>query len=295
MPERRLYPKLELFNLDPIRFYHEEGTCILGLALGSAKYQDEFFSHLVEECGKLLQLLPSLEDAQVAFELMRACFSVTRVMHAMRGVSAENIVEATTLLDDKVREVFCRIFHFDVDDGMWNELTLHIKGRDGDAKNATLGVGLASSAYLAALIDATDLREQLLLNANIGDAVRSGIEATIRKACEAWADDSNTSATSIEGVLKACALKQKPDPAKTPAKTQARLSEMVISNRISAVQARVPKLANDYSRVDILRSRISEQREKQWLICSISNTARQRSITVTSAQEWVIIAPNPGW
>lgn len=275
--EQRLYPTLKLFEVYPFAFDHEEGVCILGLALGSKKYHDKYFSHLVDDCGKFLKLLPDLKDAQVALELMRACFSVTKVMHAMRGAPAGNIVEATAQLYDEVREAFGKIFHFDPNDAMMEELTLPNKGKNVDAKDATLGIGLtsfrntASSAHLAALIDASELREQMMQDVRIGDEIRGEVEETIKKVCKLWAEQANLTATSIDEVLKGCALKQKPDPTKCPAKTQARLSQMVIGNRINAVRARVPKFKQNYSIVDQLHEEMQQQKEKQWLICSISN------------------------
>lgn len=240
MDKKRLYPTMRLFELDPFEFQHEIGTCILRLALGSSDYHNAFFSHLAEECGKFLHLLPDINDPQIALELMRVCFSVTCVMHAMRGSHADYIVVATTQLDDKVRDTIQRISHITIDDNLWEELTLPIKGKNTKTEEATLGVGLsscrnvASAAHTAAaLMDASELRSRLMENKNIDDDIRIMVSKAVKAACNKWADDANTKAESIEEARKQCDLKHKPDPTKMPAKTRARLSQVIISNRIA--------------------------------------------------------------
>lgn len=107
----------------------------------------------------------------------------------MRGSLAHRIAEATAMLDETVKEASERIFHLEVEETAWEELTLPIEAKNTNAKDVTRGIGLSNcqisaySAHLAALIDSSDLRTQLLQSKNIDDEVRNMAAKEIRKAC----------------------------------------------------------------------------------------------------------------
>lgn len=184
-----------------------------------------------------------------------------------------------------MRETFGKIFHLKVKDDLWDELTLPIKGKNTKISDATLGIGLtkcnriASSTYLAAMIDASELRDRLLNNENISTDISKEMARLLTDACSRWAKDAKMKAETTEEVLRICEIKKKPNVQGISAKTQSRLAQVVTTNAVTRVKQSTPKLKKDWSRRHFLRAVMEWPRAKQWLICSIINALRWQIIS----------------
>ena len=66
-----------------------EGFVLLGAPVGSLAFRRSVISERVEKIKSLVSLLPSFEDSQVEFSLLRSCLSLPKLLCALRTSSPE--------------------------------------------------------------------------------------------------------------------------------------------------------------------------------------------------------------
>ena len=121
---------------------------LLGAAVGTKEFCEEFASERVRSASKLLDLLPELGDAQVALRLLRSCAGACRLVHSARTTPPHLQTEAFKMFDDKVQDAFCKTTGLTPDYEQWQQATRSFRHCGLGLRQAALH---APAAYLSSL------------------------------------------------------------------------------------------------------------------------------------------------
>lgn len=158
--------KCELYSLaalptDPFPLHFRRligpatGFSLLGSPFGAQSWVHDFFTTHVSRLLDLLSHLPSLDHPQIAFHLLRSCFSSCRVVHLLRTTPAfifDAVSPFCATIDIHVRSALETLLLTSISDSVWQQATFPVKGG---------GLGLLScvssapAAYLGSLSSAS--------------------------------------------------------------------------------------------------------------------------------------------
>jgi len=145
----------------PARFkkrIHDGNFEILGTPVGSAEFVKKKVGEAMRDADKIWQGLSELDDAQVAYTLLRACANWNKVAHLTQTVPPSLFREAGTVFDEGLRKAFAGISTVIPTDKAWLQCTL---------PTTTGGLGLRSSvahapaAYVASVLMCSHLSTAL--------------------------------------------------------------------------------------------------------------------------------------
>ncbi len=110
------------FPLD-VPVAHDSFT-LLGAPIGPPSFCNQFVLDNVQKIFEFAPLLPSLHDSQMAITLLRSCWSFSRMSYLLRTIPPSFILEASSMFDSRLREVFEDVIGCPVPSWSWLKATL---------------------------------------------------------------------------------------------------------------------------------------------------------------------------
>ena len=77
----------------------DAGFLLLGAPVGNIPFSRDVVSNRVSKIASLLDLLPSLNNAQVEFGILRFCFSFPKMSYCLRTCNPEHLLPVYSSLD----------------------------------------------------------------------------------------------------------------------------------------------------------------------------------------------------
>ncbi len=134
---QELYPRDVRLSFTPV-------TRVMQAPVGECEAVTAALTDEVRSLRPFFDALAALEDAHVAFTLLRSCFSACRVMYWLRVTPTQQAAPAAALFDEYIAQAFRSLVGNDLDAELWPELQLPVR-----SAQPTFGVGLSSAAAIS--------------------------------------------------------------------------------------------------------------------------------------------------
>lgn len=146
------------------------GTMVMQAPIGSPSFVVESLVGSAQAMQPLLSAISEIEDGHVAFTLLKKCASVCRIAYLLRVTPPSLSLPAAKLVDKLVSGALRGQLNGTLPDSLMSELALPVR-----SEIPTFGIGLtsaediASASYLASIISARPLMQNLLPNPSQAD------------------------------------------------------------------------------------------------------------------------------
>ena len=133
-----------------------EGFSLLGAPIGNIPFCRDVINERILKISSILDLLPSINNAQVEFSLLRYCYSFSKFAYCLRNFLLEHVVVCYERFDGLQEQAFTQIMGRPLNDAGKQQALLPVKkGGAGlrSAKQHCSAAFIASVAQTRAIVD----------------------------------------------------------------------------------------------------------------------------------------------
>ena len=149
-----LYSPDASFVLHPDIPTTHEGFSLLGAPIGLPEFCNQYVLHKAEQALNIVPLLSSLQDSQMAFTLLRSCWSFSKMSYLLRSTPSLYISEALTAFDNRVQEAFSALLGTSFSSWSWLKATLPCSMGGLNLRSTYLH---SPAAYLSSVVSCANL------------------------------------------------------------------------------------------------------------------------------------------
>ena len=131
---------------------------VLGAPIGDEVHAREVLSERIGSIKSMLAKLSTLNDAQLEFTLLRACFSLPKFAFALRTSPPSHTSQASAFFDDSIRDALSDIIGAPINDRAWTQASLPV---DLGGLGLRSAASLAPAAFLSSLSSASKIAKDV--------------------------------------------------------------------------------------------------------------------------------------
>jgi len=137
---------------------------ILGSPIGSDDYCDKFVNGIIHKTEKLFKGIEALEEKQIAYNILRYCSSFCKIIHCIRTIPPDSIVNALTKFETRIRKSMECVIDGSLNHSNWIQTSLSTRnGGFGLRSPKTHSAGAYSSSVSQCYDDVESLLKELFL------------------------------------------------------------------------------------------------------------------------------------